>query len=262
MTRISRLLATLTGAALLCLAHFASVAHAGITNITVDITVTTTPTPTVQPTVSGAFSYGISCTAPSGPAYLWSQPAASGTITAATPIHGQLGASASNSLANMPTMPNTCTVTQLTRPNAPAGYLWVGSPAPVVLTNVLFAGNPAPYLAAFANVLSLPVATGVASPLGAGTVSCTPLTGVNGTSVCQATPTSGYRFSGFTTSGCGAASQSNPYTTSALAADCTVTATFVALTPTSVPTLDGWALLALVVMTFGIAAVCTRRRRA
>ena len=42
--------------------------------------------------------------------------------------------------------------------NAPAGYLWVGSPAPVVLTNVLFAGNPAPYLAAFANVLSLPVA--------------------------------------------------------------------------------------------------------
>jgi hypothetical protein len=70
MTRISRLLATLTGVALLCLAHFASVAHAGITNITVDITVTTTPTPTVQPTVSGAFSYGISCTTPQRPCLL------------------------------------------------------------------------------------------------------------------------------------------------------------------------------------------------
>jgi len=135
----------------------------------------------------------------------------------------------------------------------------MGTPAPVVLTNVFFPTSPVPYIAAFANVLSLPTATGVASPVGAGTVSCTPLTGANGTSVCQATPASGYRFNGFTTSGCGAASQSNPYTTSPLAADCTVTAAFVVLPPTSVPTLDGWALLALGLLTLGIAGVCTRR---
>jgi hypothetical protein len=146
MTRISRLLATLTGVALLCLAHFASVAHAGITNITVDIS------------HDDAHAYGaahgergilvwhfLHC--PSGPAYLWSQPAASGTITSATPIHGQLGASATNSLANMPTMPNTCTVTQLTRPNAPAGYLCRFASARRIDQRA-FAGNPAPYLAA------------------------------------------------------------------------------------------------------------------
>lgn len=261
MTRMTRLLTNVAGAALLCLVQFAPAAHAGITNILVDITVTTTPTPTVQPTVNGAFSYGITCTAPSGPAYLWSQPAAGGSLNTATPIHVQSGASASNGQGNMPTMPNTCTVTQLTRPVAPAGYQWIGSPAPVVLTNVFFPTNPFPYVAGFSNVLSLPAATGVASPPGSGSVNCSASTVVNGTSSCLATPTPGYAFTGFTTSGCGAPSQSNPYTTSPLSADCIVTAAFVALAPTTVPTLDGWALLVLTLLAGGIAGVCTKRWR-
>lgn len=256
MIRISRVLHVAAAAALLCLTQLASVSHAGISGIGIGINVSaiTTPTPAVQPIVTGTFTYGITCTAPTGAAFQFplAVPAA---VNGPTPVSAMTGAGSTTVVS----APNVCTVTQLTRPVAPTGYVWGATPPPVAVSNV-FVGSPSvPFETSFANVLALPSVTGVASPLGAGTVTCTGPAAANGTGVCQATPGSGYRFAGFSTDGCGGATQNNPYTTSALTANCTVTAAFVALAPTVVPTLDGWMLLALGVLTLGIAVVCTRR---
>ncbi len=256
MTRTNRLLTRLAGAAFLCLMQLATISHAGISGvgIAINVSATTSPTPTVQPTLSGTFTYGIVCTAPTGAAFQFPR-AVPATVNGATPLSAITGAGSTTTVS----APNVCTVTQLTRPAAPLGYVWGTAPLPVTVSNV-FVGSPsAPFYTSFANVLTLPSVTGIASPGGTGSVSCTSPAAANGTGVCQATANPGYRFAGFTTDGCGAPSQSNPYTTLSLTANCTVTAAFVALAPATVPTLDGWALLALALLTFGIAAACSRR---
>lgn len=256
MTRIPRLLTTFTGALLLCLSQLATISHAGINSliIQIDVSGTTSPTPAVQPTVSGNFTYGITCTAPSGAAFQFPSIAPAG-VNGPTPFSVMTGGGSVTAV----TAANVCTVTQLTRPATPSGYVWGAPPPPVVLSNVFFGSPSAPFAASFANVLTLPTVTGIASPPGAGSVNCTGPAAANGTGICQATPNSGYRFAGFSTDGCGASSQTNPYTTSALTANCTVTAAFVSLAPTVVQTLDGWALLLLALLTAGIAGLCARR---
>lgn len=256
MTRNLLRMIKAAGTLLLLLLQLTSVSHAGINSLPIQIEVSaiTSPTPAVQPTITGNFTFGITCVAPSGPAFQFPAIAPAG-VSGPTPLTALTGGGTTTSV----TSANVCTVTQLTRPTAPLGYVWAATPPPVAISNVFYGSPSAPFNASFANVLTLPTVTGIASPSEAGTVSCTGPAAANGTGLCQATANPGYRFAGFATTGCGAPSQSNPYTTSALTANCSVTATFVSLAPTVIPTLDGWALLVLALLTFGIAAACSRR---
>lgn len=233
-----RLLNGLIGALVLCVSQLATTAHAGIGGATfrVNLSVTTTPSSTVQPTVNGSFTYGITCTAPSGPVFTFASPAITIPINVATPTAAVADVTRGSSVS----APNTCTVVQLTRPVPPAGFAWNNPPPGVVLSNVLLTDPTTVYPAAFANVLTLPTVTGVANPTTGGTVTCTPLSTVGGNSTCIAAANSGYTFSSFvfTTGGCGAASTATPgtFSTTPVTANCTVTAAFAQnpLTVTSV----------------------------
>ena len=68
--------------------------------------------------------------------------------------------------------------------------------------------------------------TAVANPVAGGAVTCTSPVNSGATSSCTATANSGYSFTGFTTSGCGAASAANPFVTAPITANCTVTGAF------------------------------------
>lgn len=103
--------------------------------------------------------------------------------------------------------------------------------------------------------------TALASPAAGGTVSCTPNPANFGTtSTCTATANTGYALSGI--SGCnGTAATTTPYTTGAISAACTVTATFQPLTfPVStlvVVSGSGSLTCAPNPVPFGTAATCT-----
>ena len=221
MTRLIRFWAVV---AMLAASQFASSAFAGIGSLflSIQLDVTTTPTPAVQPVVTGDFTYSIVCNLAT-----FATPASTITLTAGngtTPVT-QFGSASSSTVTGSP---NDCTYSQLSRPAAPAGFIWVGTPPDVVQTNIF---GEAP-LAQFSNTLTQAFTiTPVASPPAGGSVSCAPNPVPSGqTSSCTASPNSGYMFAGFSTSSCGGASTNNPYTTSALTADCTVTGTFT-LTP-------------------------------
>ncbi len=210
--------------AMLVALPFASPAFAGNINLFLGISlqVETSPAPAVEPVVVGDFTYGITCTAAT-----FATPATTITFTAldgTTPAFGFGGASALTVTGS----PNDCTYRQISRPAAPAGFTWVGTP-PDVLQTGLFGEAPS---AQFINTLTQAFTiTTVSSPLAGGTVTCSPNPVASGqTSSCAATANSGYTFAGFSTSSCGAASTGNPYTTNALTADCTVTGSFT-LTP-------------------------------
>ena len=229
MKRYLRILAGLIGLLVLCLTQLAATSHAGITGITfrINLSAATVPTPAVQPTVTGAFTYGITCIAPSGLAYAFLPAVATANVNSATPISALTGA-ASNTSA---TSPNTCTVSQLSRPAAPAGYLWNGSPPNVVVANVNVVIS-AQYEVEFANVLSLATVTTAANPPAGGTVACNGPSVAGGTATCTATANPNYRFTGFTTSSCGAASATSPYITAQILSNCTVTGAFALVTYT------------------------------
>lgn len=237
MKRFLRLLTGLIGLSVLCLTQLGATAHAGIGGATfrVNLSVATAPSPTVQPTVNGSFTYGITCTAPSGPVFTFASPAMTIAINAATPTTGV----ADVTKGSFVSAPNTCTVVQLTRPSPPAGFSWNSPPPNVVLSNVVLTSPTTVYAAAFANVLSLPTVTGVASPPFGGSVSCTSPVTPAGTATCLATANPGFAFAGFATDSCGApaaASAGTSYTTLPLGFNCTVTSGFsrIAYTVTSV----------------------------
>ncbi len=225
MKRYLRSLTGLIGLLVLCSTQFGATAHAGFSVATLRVNLGVTAAPPAAPvTVNGSFTYGATCVGVVLPQLVLVFPPPAFTITTntATPIT----ASANLSTGAQAFASNNCTITQLTRPVAPAGFQWSGSPPDVVLTNII-AGSPPPvYAASFANVLVLPTVTAVAAPPAGGTVTCTQPTTPLATSSCNATANSGFTFNGFTTSSCGAASASNPYVTNAITSACTVTAAF------------------------------------
>ena len=115
-------------------------------------------------------------------------------------------------------------------------------------------------------VLGVPI-TPVASPAEGGSVTCTPVPVGEATS-CTATPTAGWHLTGI--SGCGGtAGTSSPYTTGAVTAACTVTATFAKdATPgdgtgskvQAVPSLGEWALMLLGALAAGLGLRGLKRR--
>ena len=257
MNRLQRLLASIV---LLALTQFGAISHAGITTayIQIDLSVSTAPTPPVQPVVAGTFAYGVSCTATTGATFNFPSTPNNIVVNAATPTTGTITTYAGNSVSSG----NTCTVTQLSRPAAPSGYAWAAAPANVAFTNMLSTGMPPPRNAAFSNVLiPLFTVTGVASPVGSGTISCdSPIAG-GSTSTCTATANSGFHLGGFSTSSCGAASTTSPFVTNAITANCTVTATFLPDTVpvTTVANLPGGGSVSCVPnpVTLGNSATCT-----
>jgi hypothetical protein len=210
------------GLALLCLTQLATTAHAGAATATlrINLTVTTAP-PAAQTTVTGMATFDVTCTAASGPVLFFGP---IGMALGLTPVANTANISSGNQTI---TSPNTCTFTQLSRPVAPAGYQWVGSPPAVTVANINLTDPPQVYAASFANVLALPTVTAVAAPVGGGTVSCTQPTTPLATSSCNATANSGFTFNSFITSNCGSQSSTRPFVTAALSSDCTVTAAFV-----------------------------------
>ncbi len=102
--------------------------------------------------------------------------------------------------------------------------------------------------------------TGVASPVAGGAVTCASPVSFNATSACTATANTGYRLTGI--SGCGGTGVStSPYTTGAVTANCTVTATFVlntiTITTVAVPTVGGTLTCTPNPVTFGSTSTCT-----
>lgn len=101
----------------------------------------------------------------------------------------------------------------------------------------------------------------VASPAGNGTVSCSPAVVASGsTTTCTATPSAGYMLTGI--SGCnGVAGTASPYTTGAVTAACTVTATFAEITypvtAVASPTAGGTVSCTPAAVSAGGTATCT-----
>ena len=221
MTKLIRFWAVF---AMLAASQFASPAFAGFNSLflSIRLDVATTPTPAVQPVVIGDFTYSIVCNRAT-----FTTPASTITLNAGngtTPV-GTFGSATSSTVTGFP---NDCTYHQISRPAAPTGFSWVGTPPDVVQTNIFGEAPPAQFSNTLTQVFTL---TAVASPPAGGSVSCTPNPVPSGqTSSCTASTNSGYTFAGFSTNSCGTASTNNPYATSALAADCTVTGTFT-LTP-------------------------------
>ena len=210
-------------AVMLAASQFASPVFAGNALVLgIIVQVVTVPTPAVQPVVIGDFTYTITCTKAT-----FATPAATITFTAAngTTPASMYGFANPNTITGAP---NDCTYSQASRPAAPAGFSWVGTPPDVFKTGLSF---DVPTVI-FSNTLTQTFTiTTVASPPAGGMVFCNANPVPSGqTSSCAATANSGYTFVGFSTSSCGAASTNNPFTTSALAADCTVTGAFT-LTP-------------------------------
>jgi Divergent InlB B-repeat domain len=225
MTHYLRLLAGLIGLAVLCLAQLATTAHAGISSAVLRVNLGVTVAPPAAPvTMNGSFTYGVTCIGTVLPQFvlIFPPPAFTITVNSATPIT----TSATLSTGAQTIAQNTCTFTQLTRPVAPAGFQWSGSPPDVVIPNIVLNDPPPVYAASFANLLVLPTVTAVASPLAGGTVTCTQPTTPLATSTCNATANPGFTFSSFITSSCGSQSSTRPFTTAPLSADCTVTAAF------------------------------------
>ena len=225
MTRLIRMFAA---AVLLAALQFANPVFAGIIGfapIRIDLTVNVSPVPTVAPTVVGDFIYNISCTS-TGTPFVYPPPALTLSFTSGTGTT-PIAASGTATSLTQSQAPSNCAVSQDSRPTAPAGFVWVGAPAPVAVNNVFQFPDGPPSFAAFNDTLT-PVftITTASSPPAGGTVSCNPNSVISGqTSNCSATANTGYTFTGI--SGCGGtASATTPYTTGAVTAPCTVTGTF------------------------------------
>ncbi len=263
MKRYLRHLAGLAGVALLLLSQLSSTAHAGIsgTTIRLNLSVVNSPVPTVAPTLSGNFTYGITCTTPSGPAYVWVPTTPTITVNAATPLTS-IGVVYSGTAT---TVPSVCTVSQLTRPTPPLGFAWNGSPPAVVVSNVVYSDRVPPYETQFNNVLSPATFAVTAEANAGGSVNCVSPVTYGNTSTCTAVASPGYTFVGFTTSGCAAPTSSPSLTTIAITANCNVTAQFAAIAvppPQNIPTLANGSLLllGLLMLAIGFAAKARRAR--
>ena len=154
-----------------------------------------------------------------------------------------------------------CSVTSTTAGYTFAGWTTSGcgaaSSAATYTTNALTAACTV--TAAF--TLNQYVVTAAANPAIAGTVTCASPVNSGATSLCSVTATTaGYTFTGWTTSGCGAASSAATYTTNALTANCSVTGTFAlntyTVTGVANPTLGGTVSCASPVA-FNTTSSCT-----
>ena len=259
MKHYLRLLTGLIGLLVLCLTQLGATAQAGFSAATLRVNLGVNVAPPAAPvTVNGSFTYGVTCVGVVLPQLVLTFPPPAFTIAAnaVTPIaNNATVSSGTQSFAS-----NDCTFTQLTRPAAPAGFQWSGSPPDVVVANIV-AGDPPPvYAATFANVLVLPTVTAVASPLAGGTVTCTQPTTPSATSTCNATANSGFTFNSFITSTCGSQSSTHPFTTAPLSTNCTVTAAFtpdpfVVTTVANPPA--GGTISCTTPITFGNSSNCT-----
>jgi Divergent InlB B-repeat domain/IPTL-CTERM motif len=261
MNRYLRQLTGLAGITLLLLSQLSATAHAGISGTTVrlNLSVVNSPVPIVAPTLAGNFTYGITCTTPSGPAYVWVPTTPTITVNAATPLTG-IGVLYSGTAT---TAPSVCTVSQLTRPAPPLGYAWNGSPPAVVVSNVVNSDQLPPYETQFNNVLSPATFAVTAQANTGGTVNCVSPVTYGNTSTCTAVASSGYTFVGFTTSGCAAPTSNASFTTVAITANCNVTAQFAAIAAPiaqNIPTLGGWGLILLCALTLASAFAFRARR--
>ncbi|MBP6528864.1 MAG: hypothetical protein KA260_02000 [Burkholderiales bacterium] len=261
MNRLLRQLAGLAGLMVLGLTQFGTAAHAGISSavIRINLSVVTTPAPILAPTLSGNFTYGVNCTVVSGPAFIWSPASVTMSVNAATP----LTSAGTMTSGNSTTSPGVCTVSQLTRPSPPLGYVWNGTPPDVVLSNVVRSDVLPPYDAPFNNVLSPATFAVTATANTGGTVSCASPVTYGNTSNCTAVASPGYTFVGFITSGCGAPTTNSSFTTAAITANCNVTAQFAAIAAPvaqNIPTLDGWSLILLFVLMLGAGIAFSARR--
>lgn len=258
MKRYLRQLAGLAGVALLLLIQLGSTAHAGISSATIriNLSVVNSPVPTSAPTLTGNFTYGIVCVPPSGPVMVWAPATPTIAVNGPTPLTAFAAAVTSTGA-----FPSVCTVTQLTRPAPPLGYVWNGAPAAVVHNNVQTSDQQPPtYQTDFNNVLSPATFAVTAIATVGGTVNCASPVTYGNTSSCTATASPGYAFVGFSTSGCGAPSSNTSFTTAAITANCNVTAQFAATRVQEVPTLNGWSLLLLVALTLGVGGLIRRRQ--
>jgi Divergent InlB B-repeat domain len=218
---------------------FCAFAHAGLTVpviVPIEVDVVVSPPPVTAPTVTGSFTYSVVCTDSQGgtSAFTFPSPALTLTATAlATPFNPKPSGNAT-ALQQSGSFeifdPGSCVVTQLTRPAAPTGYAWSSTPvAPITVAN--FSNNEtriAPdSTASFSNTLipATYTVTGVASPPAGGTVNCTSPVNSGSTTTCTTTTSTGYTLTGITST-CGAPSSGPGYTTGAVTANCTVTATF------------------------------------
>ena len=134
MTKLIRMFAT---AALLAALQFASPVFAGFIGgapIRIDLTVNVSPVPTVAPTVVGSFVYNINCTS-TGTPFVYPPPAVTLSFTSANGTTPITASNTATSLTQSQSSSN-CTVSQDSRPAPPAGFVWVGTPAPVVVNNV------------------------------------------------------------------------------------------------------------------------------
>jgi hypothetical protein len=166
---------------------------------------------------------------------------------------------------NSTTSPGVCTVSQLTRPSPPLGYVWNSTPPDVVLSNVVRSDVLPPYDAPFNNVLSPATFAVTAEANVGGSVSCVSPVTYGNTSTCTAVASPGYTFVGFTTSGCAAPTSNPSLTTIAITTNCNVTAQFAAIAvppPQNIPTLADWSmmLLGLLMLAIGFAAKARRAR--
>ncbi|TAG04730.1 MAG: hypothetical protein EAZ43_04415 [Betaproteobacteria bacterium] len=244
--------------ALMVTAQLSGTAHAGFTAATLQVNLTVTTAPPAAPaTVNGSFTYGVSCVGVIVPQAVLTFPPPAITIATntATPISTNGTVSTGSQVIGS----NDCTFTQLTRPAAPAGYLWNGAPPDVLISNISLDDPPPVYEASFANQLTLPAVTGLANPPAGGSVSCTLMTTLGVNSTCTATANPNYVFSGFITSGCGGPSGSSPYITSSPILDnCTVTGSFSPLyTVTANVTTAGGTANCTSPIAAGITSTCT-----
>ena len=211
-------------------------AHAGIgaftLQIPIQVDVAISPTPPPGDTVTGSFTYSVTCTNQGGgtSSFVFATPAA--TLNAAAlvaPFSLNGNAFSSTGTALPPLDPAACVVKQIAKPaSVPAGYAWDSAPVPdVVITSFSSDGSIFASTATFSNALA-PITftvTGIASPLAGGTVTCASPVNFNTTSSCTATANAGYSLTGI--SGCGGtASTTSPYTTGPVTANCSVTGTF------------------------------------
>jgi hypothetical protein len=203
----------------------------------IKLTVVTDPPAAVAPTVTGAFTYAVSCLqSGNNAAPTFTTPAltlnAAATLTPFTPPLSGTATASSRAYAS-----GACTVTQTARPTPPAGYLWA-SAAPVV-TPTSYAGFPnaggssnITVTAPDTNVSdtlvpALPI-TIIIQPPGAGSVTCVDNPVRYGDrSVCTVTENGVYTVQSVT--GCNGGSDGSYYTDN-LTAPCTITATFQAPT--------------------------------
>jgi uncharacterized repeat protein (TIGR02543 family) len=209
-------------------------------------------TTTVSPMVTGAVNAACDVTATFAlntyPVTATANPTIAGVVSCTTPVnHGAT---------------STCSITSTT-----AGYTftgWTSTCGASASTGGYTTGavTAACTVTAAFSLNSYPV-TAVASPTGAGVVSCTTPVNHGATSTCSITSTTaGYTFTGWTST-CGAAASTAGYTTGAVTAACTATATFslnsYTITTQVLPAGSGTLSCVPNPVSHGAQALCTAR---